>query len=58
MVQSVSVKSAVHIALSDAAFHALIQGRIDVDGYNPAIIALKNIPILVLDRASTYKGEF
>lgn len=46
------------IALSNTAFYTLIQGRIDVDSYNLAIIVLKNMPVLVLDRASTYKGKF
>lgn len=46
------------IALSDAAFYALIQGRIDVDGHDPAIVALEKMPVLVLDGASTHKGEF
>lgn len=45
-------------ALSDSAFHAMIQARIDVDGHDPAIIALEKMPVLVLDGASTHKGQF
>lgn len=46
------------IALSDAAFHALIQENIDIDGHNLAIIALEKMLVLVLDGASTHKGQF
>lgn len=46
------------VALSDAAFYALIQENIDINRHNPAIIALKKILVLVLDGASTYKGQF
>lgn len=44
------------VALSDAAFYALIQENIDINRYDLAIIALKKILVLVLDGASTYKG--
>jgi hypothetical protein len=47
-----------HTALSDADFHELIQARVSIDGHDPATISLENMPVLVLDSASTHKGQF